>query len=94
MGMSSHNMGCPASSQPAASAASSTSAAICGRRMSQPSFFTVQRMNSSTKGAVRLKVTSETNTTRFALSVTSASSSESVSAQMPTSSISPIITRV
>lgn len=51
-------------------------------------------MNSSTKGAVRLKVTSETNTTRFALSVTSASSSESVSAQMPTSSISPIITQV
>ena len=88
------NMGCPASSQPAASAASSTSAAICGRRMSQPSFFTVQRMNSSTKGTVRLKVTSETNTTRFALSVTSASSSESVSIQMPASSISPINTRV
>ena len=62
--------------------------------MSQPSFFTVQRMNSSVKGAVRLKVTSETNTTRFALSVTSASSSESVSIQMPASSISPINTRV
>ena len=54
----------------------------------------VQRTNSSVKGAVRLKVTSETNTTRFALSVTSASSSESVSIQMPASSISPIITRV
>lgn len=91
---SSQNIAQPRSSQPRISAVSRSICTCCKSRSPLHSSFRVQRINSNVRGTMRPKLSRDKKATKLALSVKRVSSSESVSTQMPASSISPIITRV